>query len=370
MRTSFASESMPLAALMLIALPCAIVSLLLFLRYTGLSRTSALVAWTVTLILPALFVLRRGGSSAPVSVLASIVFILTVVPFALRLYSKWRNGRLTEAEQAPGSAGFRAWFSPANLIMAGVVSVSGSMGFGMSFPLLLLLTCGALALWPALNPAMTASQPEAPAENLSAEREKVLSLLEAGKISAEESAELLNALGASARPNSTYGAAPSSGAKLTLIGAGVVFLGFLFPWFEIEPLAEVSRLMSSVTPRHFGQQMQGMMPNMSAGPTFQITGGNIPNGLGWVVLVCAAAAALLPHLAHAMHRATLRTMRLVALGISSAIMLYLATQSLRHVAFGLVITFAGLFLEWTGLLREDGTRVATPFAAGTGMPTR
>ena len=171
----------------------------------------------------------------------------------------------------------------------------------------------------------------------------------------------------------TVAAPPSRGAKLTLIGAAVVFLGFLFPWFELAPIAEASKLLSSAMPPGLEQQLQGIgasLPQFPSGPIVRISGPKVADGLGWIVLVTALAAALLPHFAQAVHRGTLNTMRLVALGVSSGIMIYLAAESPRYVAIGLVITVAGLFLEWMGLLRDEAVRIPAAMPVGTEIPSR
>ena len=168
-------------------------------------------------------------------------------------------------------------------------------------------------------------------------------------------------------------APPTRGAKLTLIGAAVVFVGFLLPWFKIEPVAEASKLLSSVMPPGLEQQLQGIgasLPQFPSGPIVRISGPKVADGLGWIVLITAIAAALLPHFAQAVHRGTLNTMRLVALGVSSGIVLYLAAESPRHVAFGLVITVAGLILEWTGLVRDEAVRIPAAMPVGTEIPSR
>ncbi|MDB6150862.1 MAG: hypothetical protein JWQ44_2310 [Chthoniobacter sp.] len=84
----------------------------------------------------------------------------------------------------------------------------------------------------------------------------------------------------------------------------------------------------------------------------QISGGSVANGLGWAVLLLGLRAALLPQVAQTVD-ATQRTVRSLALGAGTILVLYLATQSVRAVAFGLCVTIAGYALEWLGISREQ-----------------
>jgi hypothetical protein len=277
-------------------------------------------------------------------------FVVLLIAFSVRLYGKWLDGKLTEAEKTPGTVGLRAWLSPANLAVVGLLAFTGWLSLNIVPGLFIVLLVGALAAWPLLNteqpPAVSPSR-----DTLSPEREKVIAMLEAGKITAEESTELLNALGASAPARASVRAPLTASSRLVLIGATLVLVGFFLPWFSFSPAGELSRIMGDFRSSGFP------VPEMPAvgSPAehvIQVFGGNVANGLGWAVLVLALVTALLPHLSHATEPATQRTVRLLALGAGTILVIYLATQSLRAVAFGLCITIAGYALEWVGLTRD------------------
>jgi hypothetical protein len=122
----------------------------LFLRYSGLSRSRAVLPWLATGVMAFFTVvyyartyphLNRTGDGVWISFL-----ILFGTAFGIRLYRKWLDGDLTDAERAGGTRALRAWLSPANLLVAVVVAVCAWQGLGWPLLLMLLLTCGALVL--------------------------------------------------------------------------------------------------------------------------------------------------------------------------------------------------------------------------------
>jgi hypothetical protein len=300
--------------------------------------------------------LQGDSDSVILGSLAAGFFVFLATAFLLRLHAKWLEGTPTDPENSVGVPAFRAWLTLGNLFVAALLTFLGWLGFGIPFAVTLLLTCGALALKPLLNP--TGRDPIiSGSNNLSAEREKILSLLESGKITADESAELLNALGASTSTRNQPPVPLSSARRLALVGAAVVLVGFFLPWFSFSPTAELSRMM---------QQLPGM-PGFSipGAPNFPlmnnvlyVTGGDVGKGLGWMVLILAMVAALAPHLGLAWDRTTRRTMQMLALGIGSIILLYLMTQNVRLVRIGLVLALAGYIVEWVAIWREDALLVS------------
>lgn len=127
---------------------------------------------------------------------------LFLVPFAINLYNKWIGNDLTDVERKPGAEGVRAWLSVGNLVCCFGIALCSWIGFNYSFISLLVVSLCAVLAYPMLNNYSQNTEPERPVfyEDLSKEREKILSLLEQGKITAEECAELLNALAASSYP--------------------------------------------------------------------------------------------------------------------------------------------------------------------------
>jgi len=194
-------------------------------------------------------------------------------------------------------------------------------------------------------------------EDLSPEREKIVAMLEAGKLTPEESADLLQALGDSSRAASqTRQQVPlTSGQRLMLIGAALVMLGFFLPWIVVNPGKEATRMMGqfqvNMSMNMPGVGLETIKPNMTT-PTVSYSGGDIQRGLGWAALALALAAAILPYVATTLDIATVRTVRMLSLGIGGIIVLYLLTQNVRFIGIGLVLAVGGYVVEAVGALRE------------------
>ena len=250
----------------------------------------------------------------------------------------------------------RAWLGVGNIICAVLIPISVWQVFGYSPIGFLALTFGALLACPLFNMASDSAQPAAaaPAEDLSKEREKVLQLLEAGKISAADSAELLNALAHSAPPPASKPATEMHPQrKLVLIGAAVLLLGFFLPWFAVNPNAEANE-MSAQFQRNMNQMMPGnAMPNLSLpDTTLQIHAGDIPHGLGWWILAMGMIAAVLPFFATTLESSMQKKIILAALGVGAILLIYLLSDALRYVSFGILLVLAGYALEIAGTLKE------------------
>jgi len=114
------------------------------------------------------------------------------LPFAVNLYDKWIKNRLTAEEKQPGMDGVQAWLGAGNLICCFGTAFCAWRGYDSPFWAVLAAMLGATLAYPVLN-MLSYKGPSAQA-NLSKAREKILQMLEAGKITAEESAELLKAL--------------------------------------------------------------------------------------------------------------------------------------------------------------------------------
>ena len=92
------------------------IGLPLFLRYTGLRRSRAVLPWLATGLM-ALFVAVYYVRAYPTypspdrtekAVWVSFL-ILFGTAFGIRLYRKWLDGDLTDAERAGGTPALRAW---------------------------------------------------------------------------------------------------------------------------------------------------------------------------------------------------------------------------------------------------------------------
>ncbi|HTJ00661.1 MAG TPA: hypothetical protein VL527_17395, partial [Dongiaceae bacterium] len=346
----------------------AMTGIILYRRYTGLSQGKAALLWLLGVALTVGFVIYEqqqnethnyrnifGGPISLSCLACAIGLPLLGLPFLVRLHRKWIGGQVTEAEKLPGSAGVRAWLGAGNIICAALLAICLNQLFGVSFLAATTLTFGLLLIYPLLMLATdpAATTPAAPGEDLSHEREKVLQLLESGRITAEESAELLNALGQSvpARPPAPKEMEMTPQRKLVLLGAALLLIGFFLPWFSINLNAEVTAAQEVI------QQQLPQMPNMQfnvpqLASTTRVTGGDIGHGLGWWVLLLGIAAAILPFFATNLNGPMQKKVMLACLGVGAVILVYLFTNNLRFISIGILAGLAGYALELIGTLRE------------------
>jgi hypothetical protein len=337
----------------------AAVAWIFYRRYTGLSggQSALLCLLAAGLAIGLIIVPETMRHSGPRPVFQELIcaalFSFLAVPFVTQLYRKWIGGHLTEAEKLPGAVGVRAWLGVGNVICASLIPFCAWAVFEISPLPLLALTFGALLAYPLLNMASDSAQPATavPAEDLSKEREKVLQLLEAGKISPVESAELLNALGHSASPAPKPATEINPQRKLVLIGAAVLLLGFFLPWFSINPHTMMNS-MEAVRDSTGGMMPANAMPSHLDDGTFQIHAGDIGHGLGWWILLLGAVAAVLPFLANNLDALTQKKVMLTSLGVGAVILLYLFTNAWRYASFGILLALAGYALEVVGTLKE------------------
>lgn len=367
-------------------------SLFSFRSYTGLKLGQAFCALAASVIAGAFSAYHRALAMEPflrsryeqnnrnaeiyLAIAAVGLVYPLIVALALRLWGRWIGGKATPAECEPGVAGIRAWFCASNIGVAVLLVDFAWYGYDVSPFLGAIIVAALLAAYPLLrmeSPAPAAVAPSPVGEDLSAEREKIVSMLEAGKLTPEESAELLQALGESSRAPSRQ--VPLTGhQRLMLIGAALVALGFFLPWFVINPGKEMNHLfgqMQSAMPRAASNQFPASLPGYPPQPAgyppqqdpsaylsqittgdVSISGGDIQHGLGWAALALALAAALMPYVATALDTHTARIIRLLCLGIGGIIVLYLVTQNLRFAGFGLIIAVSGYALEIVGAMRE------------------
>jgi len=212
------------------------------------------------------------------------------------------------------------------------------------------LTFGLLLAYPLLNMASQSAQPASTgqAEDLSSEREKVLQLLEAGKISAVESAELLNALTHSTPPPPKPAAEINPQRKMVLLGAALLLIGFFLPWFSINTGEEMNRAFSQ-----FQQNITQQMPlNPTVDFTVRVSGGDLAHGLGWWILALGIVAAVLPFFATTLEASMQKKIILAALGIGAILLIYTLSDAIRYVSFGILLVLAGYVLELVGTLKE------------------
>jgi hypothetical protein len=282
-------------------------------------------------------------------------------PFLARLYLAWVAGAVAEEEKAPGMSGVRAWLRGGNLICAILIALCFWIGFGYAFLSPLVLALLALLAYPLLNMAMNESLPPTAAPPPAAgvagpvtpERVRVLKLLDDGKITAAECAELLNAMGQPTRPAQSPAPRPATAShrKTVLIGVALLLFGFFLPWFAYN-LGDVSRELMSQISSPFGGGTPTISQGMVSGLTVHVTGGDIPHGLGWFVLLFGVVAAVFPYLAANLDSETTQKVSLIALGLGTIILLYLFTRSIRFTSVGLLLVLAGYALEILGVIKE------------------
>jgi len=342
-------------------------------RYLRISRWKA-----VLLLLAALVVaigagfwrcgqINSGQAAAPIefndrdfSLGLSVVFAgmlpLALFPFLAKLYLTWVAGAVTEAEKAPGTAGFRSWLRGGNLACAGLIAICSWIGFGYAFLSPFVLALLALLAYPLLNMAMTensspAAAPPPAAGAVAPERERVLKLLDEGKITAAECAELLNALGQTTVQPHAPPTALATHRKTVFIGAALLLVGFFLPWLVVN-MGDVNKELMNQMP--FPQAMPNlgaMTQAMTSGPTFHATGGDIAYGLGWFVLLFGVAAAVLPYLAANLDSETTQKVSLIVLSLGAIILLYIFTQNFRVAGIGLLLGLTGYAVEFFGVVK-------------------
>ncbi|CAN5519902.1 hypothetical protein BH09VER1_BH09VER1_51470 [soil metagenome] len=301
-------------------------------------------------------------------VIGAGLFVIIGVPLWVKIYRAWIGMGVTPGEGTPGSVGFRAWLSPLKLMLA--VAVALSAYFAYHIPLLegLGISVGLLLVYPIGNSLGAGGAPEAVRSDLGPERERVLSMLEAGRITADESAELLSALAAT-QPAAEPGRKISSSERRALVGAVIVLIAFFLPWYKINPAAEMQRLMGTLNGTMGQVGGPDLLPGMEAAAgvpsgtfnlrndatgmpgmsTISVSGGDLKHGLGWVVLFCGLGAALLPIFGSGVEEATRRMVRQLALGVGTIILIYLISSGVRYLGVGLLLAALGYVLEITAL---------------------
>jgi hypothetical protein len=276
--------------------------------------------------------------------------------FLLRLYRRWMSDQLTEAERSPDGRGMRAWLSAGDVLSAVLIALLGWIGFGVSFWTLFTFLLLAIIAYPVLNIVRQPGPPPVPREDISPERERVLRMLEEGKITAEESAELLNALGQTVQRAAEPPAASARGSRLLFLGMALVVVGFfLLPWFAID---QPGRYSPTAMTWSNGGSLLDQYSMFTGNWSRHIHAGDVPYGLGWLVLLLAIGAAALPRLT-VFDRQTQRTLMLLALGVGALVLLYLITRNLGYVSIGLLLALVGYVVEFLGFVEERRTAAAT-----------
>ena len=284
------------------------------------------------------------------TILASGLLVAVAIPFVDKLYLKWIGGRLTDAEKAPGVEGVRAWLRGGNLFVAALLALCAWLGFGYSFWSVLALTLMALMIYPLMNMTATTA-PKSTEPTLSQERERVLKMLDEGKITAAESAELLNALAVSQPPRTPQTQGLTSQRKMVLAGLGILLIGFFLPWFSYNPGQEMNRVVTEMQGRVGNIPFESPFASLKTG-SVSIAGGDIRYGLGWLVLLVGIAIATLPYVAGNLSQRDRFRVTIAGLAMGAIVLIYLLTQNMRFVSVGILLALAGYALQLMGTLKE------------------
>jgi hypothetical protein len=335
------------------------------------------------------------SNQGPVITLGMMILANLSIALLAKLYRAAVLGIATPEERAPGIPGVRAWLSPVNILTVVGLSVSGYMATDWGYFNNFLVGMVALLAYPLTNSVMqqsnaasaapeSASSFKAPAE----ERQRVLALVEAGKITGEDGAELLTALAQSQAASVATSAPLSAPRRIMLAGAATALVGFFFPWFTINVSQAAHEMMNNVQ-QGMPQFPGGAAPNLSfSGPSgtdgngsqssfspapgvqmpgvpvpvntalqWDVRGGDVQHGLGWIVLAAAMVSACLPFfwtpakgkLQH------LRNATLATLGVGSMLLLYILSGSFNAVTSidaGFALAIVGYVVLWVGGIRE------------------
>jgi hypothetical protein len=298
---------------------------------------------------------------------------LLILPFCGELWRKWFTDRVRPDERRAGAAGLRAALRSIDLAWCAGIVAAFHWGDVIDARVALIVVLAiqlARPVWMTIAQPPPSIEPTAVSEeDLTREREKILDMLAEGKVTAEESAELLTALGDSSRGSS---ARPSQALpparKMLLAGAALVLIGFFLPWFAIDVGREVSRTdrQDQDTVRDLRRDWPGAASTFPATiPTpgtyslvLRVAGVDVAHGMGWLALLAALAAATLPLLGSQLDAPTRRTIAGLALAVGSIVLLDLLVSNLRFVSIGITLVFAGYLLAWIGLFKERASRIA------------
>jgi hypothetical protein len=154
-----------------------------------------------------------------------------------------------------------------------------------------------------------------------AERDRILKMVEEGKINTEEGTELLDAMGRSSalRGEEKF----SSVDMIMLIGAALVVLGFFLPWVYIRI---------------------GQMP----GPFGQVSGyqaGYHAKAMGWSILIIAIASAIPIFITPKNYLYKISMLQIFLNLIGIALVVSLLVQVGGKLGVGLIFSLAGFIIE-------------------------
>jgi hypothetical protein len=370
-----------------------------FLRITLLNAfltclviNGVIAGWVVIKGLSAVFPALQGSQrveepAAMTLVVSLFVTINLAVAMIARVYRCAVLQKASPEERTAGVIGVRAWLSPMNVITAVCLSIAAYMSLECSITGTLIIGFSLLLAYPLMNtllnqPASETSPPQAPND----ERRRVLAMVEAGKITAEDAAELLGALAQSQVIEIEASQTISIPRRIVLAGAVVLLVGFFLPWFtvnESQVMHDAVNGMQQAMQQNFSQATQGypyqgqttLPPPIFQSPpgngegtavptrnVLQITlhGGDVRDGLGWIALAAGLCVAGLPFFwtRQAENTNYHRSIAMGAMAVGTVAMLYLLSNSINSITTiepGFMLALVACALLWTGTIREHVT---------------
>jgi hypothetical protein len=324
-----------------------------------------------------LFESRMRADQAPVFVLALIVTANLAIALLIKLYRAAVLGKTTPEENAMGVAGVRAWLAPLNVISVVTVAVGAYLALDYDYVGVAIAGLCVLLAYPLVNTMMqqsssssTPRESTSPQQASSEERQRILALVEAGKITAEDGAELLTAL-AQSQATASYAGTLSGPRKVMLAGAGITLVGFFLPWFTLNVVQAMNDAMNNVQ-QNMPQFAGGQQPNFNFVPPagtggngilapartlLQLRGGDVQHGIGWIILAAGLCAACVPFFWTPVRNATqqMRNAVFASLGVGSVLVLYVLSGSFNAITSiepGFVLAMAGYVVLWVGSVKE------------------
>lgn len=295
------------------------------------------------------------GDESLLGLFAISIVVNFGIAVLVKLYRAAIMDRMSDDERRSGAAGLKAWLSPVNILTIVFLAISVAYIFQDYGLATFIIGLCALLAYPLIKTLFQPASelPPPPPEASGDERQRVLALLEGGKITAEEAADLLSAL-AQSPAASTDSASPINGPRrVMMVGAAVSLLGFFLPWFSLHINQAINSVQQSLP--QFPSFPHPAMPNDTV---VTIHGGDVSHGIGWIILAIALGAAGLPLLwpARGNEASQQRKIIFIALLIGSIAIGYLLSGSFTSyisIEAGLVLTMVGYVFLWIGAVREQ-----------------
>jgi len=188
--------------------------------------------------------------------------------------------------------------------------------------------------------------------------------VETGKVSGEDGAELIAALGQS-RGTTEESSRMSVGRRVMLVGGLLLLVGLCLTWFKLGLNLGPSGVIGNQV-----LHLQGWAPRAQFGVKaveiqgadywFQMTvrAGDLKAGMGWIIVGLGMSVAALPLIwaVDAKSRRIHRGISVAAMGAGSVLLLYVVSGVLSAgqgtIQAGLFLVMAGYAVLWAGVARE------------------